>query len=190
MRLVEPSAREISNGGRASGGIAFLVEEKRPHLSVEMCEKFVTDGADCLVVSRDPASQLLGDSYIEPKRSIWLTNLVGKDRMNPTAIGILMGEIRKFIEQSGRAIILMDGLEYLISVNTYDRMLQFINQLRDVIVTESAILIVPIDARTLSERELAMLERNLQVILPGQEGESAENAIHLPSGEIVTLGQR
>jgi archaellum biogenesis ATPase FlaH len=76
-----------------------------------------------------------------------------------------MGEIRKFVEDSKKkAVILIDGLEFLISVNTYDRMLQFVNQVRDIAVTTGSIVIIPFDMRTLNEREQALLERNLQVI--------------------------
>jgi len=190
MRLLEPSIDKILSSANAAEGTAYLVEERRPRLSIQMCEKLVSEGASCMLVSRDPPSRVLDGSFIEPKRRIWLTNLVGKDRMNPTAIGILMGETRKFIEESERAVILLDGLEYMISINTYDRMLQFIHQLRDIVVMAGAVLIMPVDTRALSDRELALLERNLQMVMPGSDSESAENLLHLSSGEIAGLGQK
>lgn len=192
MRLVEPPAKSIDGNFREEiEGFTFLVEEKRPRFSIEMCERFASEGASCLIVSRDPPSQHIGGSLGEVKRAIWLTNLVGKDRMNPTAIGILMGEIKKFIEHSeNRPVVLLDGLEYLISINTYDRMLQFIHQLRDIIVMAGAVLIIPIDTRTLSDRELALLERNLQTVIPSSDGESSENLVNLHSGEVAGISHR
>jgi Protein of unknown function (DUF835) len=178
----------ISASVDTSAGCAYLVEERRPKQSLELCEKLSSDGTELLVVSRDPPSQLISRTILTPKKTIWLTNLVGKDRMDPTSIGILMGEIRKFVERPGRrSIVLIDGLEYLISLNTYDRMLQFVHQLRDMFVMAGAVLIMPVDMRTLNDREQALLERNLNVIsspaILSGDMESSENLFHVPSGE-------
>lgn len=155
-------------------GSAFLVEERRPRQSIVLCEKYLAEGANLMIISRDPPQKLIEGAPIAPRKTIWITNLPGKDHLDPTAVGLLMGEIKKFVEESRRrAVILIDGLEFLISVNTYDRMLQFISQIRDIAVTSGSILIIPFDMRTLSEREQALLERNLQVIQtpPPHEGD-------------------
>ncbi|MFY9605645.1 MAG: DUF835 domain-containing protein, partial [Thermoplasmata archaeon] len=95
----------------------------------------------------------------------------------PTAIGILMGHIRAFVESQVKTTVVLDGLEYLITLNTYDRMLQFMHQLRDVVVTNDCILLVPLDPRTLGQRELALLERNMETIVPKGEGESMDETM-------------
>ena len=146
-------------------GCAFLVEERRPKECLEICEKYASEGAKLLIICRDPPQQLLSGSPLVPARVIWLTNLPGKDRMNPTAIGVMMSEVKKFVEQSNnRAVVLIDGFEYLISLNTFNLMLQFANQLRDMFVTSGAVLIMPIDMRTLDDREQALLERDFQIV--------------------------
>lgn len=188
MQLSDSSDIAISASDDTSTGCAYLVEERRPRQSLELCEKFSSEGSKLLIVSRDPPSQLIARTTLVPTKTIWLTNLVGADRMDPTSIGILMSEIRKFVEQSDhRPIVLIDGLEYLISLNTYDRMLQFVHQLRDMFTMSGAVLIMPIDMRTLNDREQALLERNLNVIsspiaMPG-DMESSEHLFHVPSGE-------
>ena len=97
--------------------------------------------------------------------------------INPTAIGILMGQIRTFIESQQKTVVVLDGLEYLITLNTYDRMLQFMHQLKDVVVTNDCILLVPVDPRTLGQRELALLERNTETIVPRGEGEQQDEMV-------------
>lgn len=168
-------------------GCAFLVEERRPKESLEICKKYVSEGAKLLIISRDPPSELLSGVAIVPERTIWLTFLSGKDRMNPTSIGVVMSEIKRFIEHSNsRAVVLIDGLEYLISLNTFNLMFQFTNQLRDMFVTSGAILIMPIDMRTLDDREQALLERDFQIITPAVtigEGTAQENLLHITAGD-------
>jgi hypothetical protein len=152
--------------GEFKPGNVYLVEERRPRLSYELFEQSLSAGCRGLVVSRELPKRIQADRNLGDSRVVWLTNLVGEGRINPTAIGILMSQVRSFIESNERTIVLLDGLEYLVSLNTYDRMLQFMNQLRDVVMTNESSLVVPIDPRTLSEREIALLERNLEVIVP------------------------
>ena len=147
-------------------GNVYLVEERRPKASFDMYEHGLSSGCCGMVVTRELPKKIMGDRNIGDSRIVWLTNLVVDGRINPTAIGILMSQLRSFIEGNPRTVVIIDGLEYLISLNTYDRMLQFLNQLRDVVMTNESSLIVPLDPRTLSEREVALLERNLEVVTP------------------------
>lgn len=169
-------------------GNVYLVEERRPKASFELLEHALSAGYSGMVVTRDFPRKLLAEKDIEGCRVLWLTNLVGEGRINPTAIGILMSQLRAFIEGQKKTAILVDGLEYLVSLNTYDRMLQFMHQLRDLVVTNESILVVPVDPRTMSEREVALLERNLEVIVPRPEHEQVdEPMIDSSAGEIRLL---
>ena len=188
MQTTDHSAMTISASNEAGTGCAYLIEERRPKQSLEMCERYAFEGSSLLIVSGELPSQLIAGTSLVPAKTIWLTNLTGDDRLNPTAIGILMSEIRKFIERPGRrAVVMIDGLEYLISLNTYDRMLQFVHQLRDMFVMAGAILIIPMDMRTLTDREQALLERSLHIISPpaiaSDEMEASDHLFNVPSGE-------
>jgi hypothetical protein len=165
----------------------YLVEERRPKLSYELFEQMLSSGFAGMIVTRDFPQKLLNERGMGHCRVLWLTNLVGESRINPTAIGILMGQIRNFVETNPRSALMLDGLEYLISVNTYDRMFQFLHQLLDVVVTNDSVLFVPIDPRTLTQRELALLERSMEPIVPViAEGEPADESV-LGAGEMGVL---
>jgi archaellum biogenesis ATPase FlaH len=141
-----------------------------------------------MVVTRDFPKKLLDEQELGTCKVVWLTNLVGEGRINPTAIGILMGQIRTFIETNPKSVAIIDGIEYLISLNTYDRMLQFMHQLRDVVVTHESILFVPLDPRTLSQRELALFERSMEPIVPRSENEvSDETMLHQGEEGVLRL---
>ena len=159
-------ASALPLGWELKPGNVYLVEERRPRLSFEIFEQGLSSGCTGLVVTRELPKRIQHDRNIGGSRIVWLTNLVGDGRINPTAIGILMSQVRSFIEGGPRTIVLIDGLEYLISLNTYDRMLHFMHQLRDIVITNEAALVVPVDPRTLNEREMALLERSLEVVVP------------------------
>jgi len=169
-------------------GNVYLVEERRPKVSYELFEQVLSSGSSGMVITRDFPKKLLTEKELDACRIVWLTNLVGEGRINPTAVGILMSQVRAFVESQKRTVVIMDGLEYLVSLNTYDRMLQFMHQLRDIVVTNDCILVVPIDPRTMSEREVALLERSLEVIIPRADLElSDEPMLGTTSGEIRLL---
>jgi len=154
-----------------------LVEERRPRATFELFDQAISSGYTGMVVTRDFPKKLLSEKELDNCRVLWLTNMVGESRINPTAIGILMGQVRSFIEGNPRAVVVVDGLEYLISLNTYDRMLQFMHQLRDVVVTIESIMLVPVDPRTMSQRELALMERCMEPIIPKVEGEQHDESL-------------
>ncbi len=155
-------------------GNVYLVEERRPKASYELFEHALSSGSAGLVITRDFPKKLLTEKELDSCKIVWLTNLVGEGRVNPTAIGILMSQVRAFIESQKRTVVVIDGLEYMVSLNTYDRMLQFMHQLRDLVVTNDCVLIVPVDPRTMSEREIALLERSMEVVVPRPEAELGE----------------
>jgi hypothetical protein len=173
-------------GSETKPGNVYLVEERRPKLSFELFDQQLSAGFNGLIVSRDLPKKLRSEHGIGDCRMLWLTNLVGDERINPTAIGILMSQVRSFIEAAKNSVVVLDGLDYLITLNTYDRMLQFMHQLRDIVVTNECILIVPIDPRTVSQRELALLERCMEPIVPRSEGEVQDESV-VSSGEAGVL---
>ncbi len=183
MAIAYSSANII--GIEPKPGNVYLIEERRPKVSYELFDQTMSGGFAGLVVTRDFPKKILSEKELSGCRVVWLTNLPGEGRINPTAIGILMGNIKTFIESNPKSAIVLDGLEYMSSVNTYDRMLQFMHQLRDIVVTHDSILFVPVDPRTLSPRELAMLERSMEPILPKGEVEPQDDALMNPEDEGV-----
>ena len=175
-------------------GNVYLVEERRPRVSYDLFDKALGSGFEGLVVTRDFPKKVAAERGLASSRMLWLTNLVGEGRVNPTAIGILMNHLRTFIEGRPKSVIMLDGLEYLVSLNTYDRMLQFMHQLRDIVITNNALLFVPVDPKTLTERELALLERNLEPVVTGtgseEEQPHGEEMIEVDNGEIKLLPVR
>ncbi|UCE81400.1 MAG: DUF835 domain-containing protein [Methanobacteriota archaeon] len=192
--MVSADGSAFSPNAEFKPGNVYLVEERRPKASFELFEHGLSLGCCGMVVSREPPKRIMAEHNIGNSRVVWLTNLVGDGRVNPTAIGILMSQLRSFVESHEKTVIVIDGLEYLVSLNTYDRMLQFMNQLRDIVMTNESSLVVPVDPRTLSERELALLERNLEVLIPKQPDVEVQDesmlGTHSAEIRVLNTGQR
>jgi two-component system cell cycle response regulator len=91
-------------------------------------------------------------------------NLDNEKCIDPTNLSRLTIEIVNFIKESKNGIILLEGLEYLISQNSYQIILRFIQLINDKIMLSRCIIITTIDPLILTERELHLLERDMKLL--------------------------
>jgi hypothetical protein len=60
----------------------------------------------------------------------------------------------------------VDGIEYLATTNDFQRVLRAIDRWTDATMTSSTKLMITVDPRSFERRELALLERNREVVRP------------------------
>jgi hypothetical protein len=144
----------------APKGISYLVEEEEPRRSYNLFSKYIPL-TNCLCITRrDP--EKIRKMYGKKFNIIWLTNVKAKDTMDPTDLERLMQAIERFLEEG--KVLIIDGLEYLITQNNYKTMLKFIQSLNSMIVLKKSTLIIPVNPSALDTRELALLEREMNVL--------------------------
>ncbi|MHA2432868.1 MAG: DUF835 domain-containing protein [Candidatus Thorarchaeota archaeon] len=71
--------------------------------------------------------------------------------------------LSKFLE-SGRGVVLFDGLEYLIMRFGFDSVYSFIQEKRFDFLESEAVLLVPLDMDTLDSREKALLSSEFNLL--------------------------
>ena len=135
----------------------------------------VTHDIQGLCVTRQHPSVVRKDWGLEKTPIIWLTNQLGKVYINPTNIGILGETITRFVEKSGDSVVIIDGIEFLIINNDFEKVLRMLHNITDAAMENRARLIISIDPRTLQVRELALLERNMEIIEELAVPESRQN---------------
>ena len=69
------------------------------------------------------------------------------------------------INKYEKAVILLDGIEYLISNNGFNPVLRFIRRLIDKISETDTILLIGVSAKAMNEQELKLLERELNPVI-------------------------
>jgi len=62
--------------------------------------------------------------------------------------------------------VLLDGLEFLIAHNDFSSILALLHDLDELVSISESILLIPIDPRTLGEREFALASRETRIISP------------------------
>lgn len=145
-------------------GRAYLFESTSPDRMFESVTQEMGDGMSALIITRAHPDHLRARYHLTQTPFIWLAQSPGPDRVDPANIQLLTHMTMEFVNK-GPSVIALEGLEYLMVNNDLNRVLKFLGQLRDEVIVEGSILLVSIDPRTLTERQKAILERELEVMM-------------------------
>ncbi|UCH90190.1 MAG: DUF835 domain-containing protein [Thermoplasmata archaeon] len=138
----------------------YLVKEENPEKSFRIFQGFLDVGVNGLCIS-NMSPETLYDSYgLDTNNIIWLCNTVGENTVDPKDLSKLITCINEFIENHGNSVILLDGLEYLITQNGLGKVLQSLNELNEQINKDS-MFILPIHPNALRKNDLDQLEKGI-----------------------------
>jgi len=151
-------------------GRTYVVEESPSDISFDAFVNIVstsTNGSKKtfgLVVSRQHPDLIKQKYGLEATPIYWLATRTGDEVVSPTNLSILTHMLIKFVEENPSGVMLLDGLEYLVSNNDFNKVLRVIDQVSDHISQSKAVLVIPVDPRAFTPKELALLERNVEKI--------------------------
>jgi hypothetical protein len=158
-------------------GFIYLVKEKRPNIAFAVFNEAMSHGAKGMLVVREHPNRLRQIHSFTATKILWLTRRVGVDYIDPTELSLLSLEITKFVGTAQKSVVLLEGIEYIITQNDFESVLRFVNHLHDFVLAHDSAVIIVIDPRVLSTRELALLERSARVVEPAE----------VPNGKIDKL---
>ncbi|MHC1709711.1 MAG: DUF835 domain-containing protein [Methanomassiliicoccales archaeon] len=144
-------------------GRAYLFEFASPDRMFESMAQEMAGGMSAFIIARTHPDQLRARYQLMHTPILWLAQTPGPDRVDPSNVQLLAHMTMEFVRK-GPSVIAMEGLEYLMLNNDLNRVLRFLAQLRDEVIVEGSILLVSVDPRTLTERQKAILERELEVV--------------------------
>ena len=142
-------------------GVSYLVEEEKPYRSISYFKETIERGYEGIVITRINPNRF-GQLYNIRKNIYWLTD-------HPTSLSSVppvLENINYFLEGylDGKRVIYMDGIDFLMSKNTPDSVIQFIRHMVDVISETKVIFLISINPKTLEERYVKMMERELEIV--------------------------
>ncbi|ALV62271.1 hypothetical protein ADU37_CDS05720 [Thermococcus sp. 2319x1] len=132
--------------------------------SKEDLEKVIPDffKQNVIMITRNPPKEKVPENTLV----YWLTKIeqssIKSDGkiypVSPTRIDILIHLLTKNLE-SGYNAVYMDGFEYLMIENGFESAVKFLFDLKDRVISEGKVIALIIDPRTLTEKQMALLER-------------------------------
>ena len=137
---------------------------RRSQRAYRLMKRYIESGRKGFCVTRNYPDKVremygLGDSPV-----LWLSNVGTKDSVRPKDLEKLSLSLEQFLTKQG-GIILLDGLEYLITNNSFITVLRLIQSLRDQVAINRSILVMPVNPDTMSSNELNNLEKEVDVVL-------------------------
>ncbi|MBU1158694.1 MAG: DUF835 domain-containing protein [Candidatus Thermoplasmatota archaeon] len=122
-----------------------------------------------LIITRQFPNDVRSGHFIQTTPIIWLSTVAGNDNMDPAKMSLLTDLLTNFMEKSSNGVVLMDGIEYLVTSNDFARMLKAVDRWTETAMTSESRLLISVDPRAFSDRELALLEKNKVVIKPSED---------------------
>ncbi len=151
-------------------GVSYLIKEKKPLTSYEIFKDFVSHGTFGLCFTRSFPERIKSLYQLEKTPVFWLSKKEGEEgTISGSNLGGLAHAINQFVEKSEKSIVILDGLEYLLTINGFDRTIMYIFDIIENVMVHKSILIIPIHQEALNKKEMAILERQTEVINPGEE---------------------
>ncbi len=146
-------------------GTSYLVESSSLDAAYQMYRDQVAEGCTGMVLAREYPEKVQKMYGVSEGALLWLSYERGKRfAREPTDIPMIYSEIKNFFEANSRAVVLLSGLEYLISQNNFLKVLKLLQLLNDNVSMTGSMLIIPVVAEALNPQDVKMLERELRVL--------------------------
>ena len=119
-----------------------------------------------LIVTRQFANDIRNKYFIQTTPILWLSTVQGDQNMDPAKLALLTDYITNFMESSQNGVVLVDGIEYLITSNDFQRVQKAIDRWTEAAMTSKCRLIMSVDPKAFDLKELATMERDRETVRP------------------------
>jgi len=147
-----------------AGGTSYLLKDDTPDLCYSVFLQLVTGGHQGLCITRDYPDRVRKRYNLVKTPILWLSNSDSAFSIEPVQLGKLYHKIEDFLKRGEKPVVMLSGLEYIITQNNYTSALKFLQLIKDQVSIHDGILLVPLSPSTLPERDLKMIERELEAI--------------------------
>ena len=153
------------------GGHIYLMAESHPKESYHIFSTFSMAGTPAMVISRASPREVRDKYGTGPARMIWLTHnrVPDVECIDPAGRGLLYKRISEFVRDNKRAIVILDGLEYMISQTNFGSAQKFLQAVNDDVMLSESLVLIPFNTNVLDEQQVHFLSRELKMLEPMPE---------------------
>jgi|GEM_PF-2380463 len=147
-------------------GLNYLILGTNPKVAFSVLKTFVTLGASGLVLSTTFSEKLRKTYGLDNVELRWFTDTTTEEgTIDPKRLDFeATRTISNFIKEKEKAVIMIDGLEYLVVENGFDNVLRFIKKINDISSVNGATLLMSVNPKSMSQDELSVLMKDFDVI--------------------------
>lgn len=147
-------------------GTSYLCKEKKSERAFEIFTDLVTHGFRGLCVTRIRPESLRERYGLRKTPILWLTQNAdpAEKCISPTDTPRLHLVVSDFLEKAESSVVILEGLEYIITHNNFASALKLVQLLNDRVMLHRSRLLLPVDPQAVGEKEMALLERDMKAI--------------------------
>ncbi|MDP6156416.1 MAG: DUF835 domain-containing protein [Candidatus Thermoplasmatota archaeon] len=150
----------------AGKGYIYLFEESTPARAFNIFKQMINRGYSGMYITREYPNKIIQKYDLRNVPYLWLTNVPEEHALRPTDTEKLRFAFRKHLKDNGvKKIILLDGVEYLITHNTFSSILKLLQASGDMVSMAKGTLLLPLSPATFQEQELKLLEREADKVI-------------------------
>lgn len=145
-------------------GHSYLLEEERGNRSFQL---FAQKGRSVrgLLISRTNPTRLRERYGMDGVDLLWLTDRSdSEERTVEPVLERLLHRVESFMIAGGQGIVMLDGLEFLKSANSFEAVLKFLRRVVDGVAESEFTFVLALNPGTLDGKELRILEREMEPI--------------------------
>lgn len=159
-KVAEPEAMRKYN---LQTGYSYIIKEEIPDQAYDIFVDASKNGTPCLCVTREYPERVKDRWDLKGVPFLWLSMDQEKPySRDPSNLALLYSDVKTFITENKGCMVLLSGLEYLVSQNGFSKVLKLLQHINDKISVTDSVLIAPISPLTLPESDLKMLEKELR----------------------------
>jgi hypothetical protein len=161
---VQETRKEIMKDVKAEPGHCYLIEEERPMYSNVLLSRKMDEGMAGLVITRMNPKRIR-DEFKAPPEILWLTDKDSSlEKTVPPSLEMLIHVIQEFMSSEEKSMVVLDGVQYLVSSTNFEAVLRFLRSLIDEISESNSILAISLSPETMKPQEISILEREMEVL--------------------------
>ncbi len=147
-------------------GRSYLVKEERADVAYRLFAQRVRSVKGLLITRVNP-SRVRENYGMTGAEILWLTDRgeSSESTVEPV-LERLMHKVERFMITGGQGLFMLDGVEYLMSSNSFEAVMKFVRRLVDDISESEFTFILALNPMTLGERELSLMEIEMEILEP------------------------
>jgi chromosomal replication initiator protein DnaA len=162
---VQETRKEIMKEVKVLPGHCYLIEEEKPMYSNVLLSRMMKDEASRGMVITRMNPRRIRDEFEIPPEILWLTDKdSSSEKTIPPSLEMIIHTIQGFMAKEKPGMVVLDGIQYLISSTNFDSVLRFLRTLIDEMSESTCILALSLSPETLLEQEVSILEREMEVL--------------------------
>ena len=153
---------------KIESGYNYLIMDNQRIITFELFVSLIKKGAPGLCISTTIPDKLRKLHNLEDVDIIWLTNSSALDHktVNPCRLEFeMIGVYASFVKNNKDAVIVLDGFEYMVVENGFEKVFKFLKKINDLASVNSATLFIPIAPSSIKENQLIKLKRDFDKII-------------------------